>query len=234
MQDALTRARFAGLIDHTALKPETTKLDIEVLCRETRELGFAAACVAPGWVPEASALLRGSASRVCSVIGFPHGSTSTAAKACEARTALEAGAAELDMVVALGRLKSGDLDGTRRDIAAVVETARAYPDAAVKVILETALLTSEEKILACRLAEEAGADFVKTSTGFGPGGATVEDVRLLAEAVGGRLGVKAAGGIRTLDLALALVEAGATRLGCSRSVELLRELDAREPRILRN
>lgn len=228
-----TPRRFARYIDHTALKPETTRADVERLCLETVEHGFAAACVAPAWAAAAAGVLRGSASRVCAVIGFPHGNSLSESKAHEARRAVEAGARELDMVIAVGFLKGGERDAVRADIEAVVAEARRA-GALVKVILETSLLTDEEKALGCRLAEEAGADFVKTSTGFGPGGATVEDTRLLAGAVGGRLGVKAAGGIRTLDFALALIEAGATRLGCSRSVELLREFEAREPRILRN
>ena len=228
-----TPGRFARYIDHTALKPETTRVDVQRLCRETLEHGFAASCVAPAWVAAASGILRGSASSVCAVVGFPHGNSFSEVKAREARRALEAGARELDMVIAVGLLKGGEPDAVRADIEAVVAEARRA-GALVKVILETSLLTDAEKVLGCRLAEEAGADFVKTSTGFGPGGATVADTRLLAEAVGGRLGVKAAGGIRTLELALALLEAGATRLGCSRSVELLREFEAREPRILRN
>ena len=218
---------MARLIDHTALKPETTRRDIEKLCREAREFGFATACVAPVWVPLAADLLRGSTSRVCTVVGFPHGGALPSAKAFESRAALDAGAEELDMVVSPGHLKSGDLDAVRRDIAGVVDAARSFPGALVKVILETCLLTREEKIAGCRLAEEAGADFVKTSTGFGPGGATVEDVALLSETVGSRLGVKAAGGIRSLAFALALVEAGATRLGCSTSVDLMEELRRR-------
>src|SRR5882724_1189743 len=191
----LTPAEFARLIDHTALKPETTTADIERLCREARRLGFATACVAPIWVPLAVESLNGRSSRVCTVVGFPHGGSSTPVKVLESREALEAGARELDMVVSPGLLKSGELDAVRRDIAGVVEAARRVPGAIVKVILETSLLTREEKIAGCRAAEDAGADFVKTSTGFGPGGATVEDVRLLAETAGGRLGVKAAGGI---------------------------------------
>ncbi len=227
MRNDTTNAGLARLIDHTALKPETTRRDVENLCREAREFGFATACVAPIWVSLAADWLRGSSSRVCTVVGFPHGGTLPSAKVFESRAALDAGAKELDLVVSPGHLKSGDLDAVRRDIAGVVEAARSFPGALVKVILETCLLTREEKIAACRLAEEAGADFVKTSTGFGPGGATVEDVTLLSETVGSRLGVKAAGGIRSLDFALALVEAGATRLGCSTSVDLIEELRRR-------
>ena len=222
----LTVAELAGRIDHTALKPETTRGDVERLCRETSEHGFAAVCVAPVWVAAAARCLDGSRSRVCAVIGFPHGSSTAAIKSAEAARALDDGAIELDMVMAVGLLKTGDFPAVESDIRAVVEPARRR-GALVKVILETALLSGEEKARACRLAEAAGADFVKTSTGFGPGGATIEDVALMARAVGGRLGVKASGGIRALDFALALLDAGATRLGCSASVALVCELAAR-------
>jgi deoxyribose-phosphate aldolase len=180
----ITAAELALRIDHTALKPETTRADIERLCRETREYGFAAACLAPVWVRNAARILGGGESKVCSVIAFPHGSATALGKADEARRALEDGAVELDMVIALGLLKSGDHGAIERDIRAVVEPARRAR-AIVKVILETALLSDAEKVLACRLAESAGADFVKTSTGFGPGGATLADVELLARTVGG-------------------------------------------------
>jgi len=222
----LTAAELARRIDHTALKPETTRGDVERLCREAREHGFAAACVAPVWVSAAARCLEGSPSRICAVVGFPHGSSTAAIKGAEASRALDDGATELDMVMAVGLFKSGDFPAVERDIGAVVEPARRR-GALVKVIIETALLSREEKAKACRLAEAAGADFVKTSTGFGPGGATVEDVALMARTVGARLGVKAAGGIRSLDFALALLDAGATRLGCSASVALVRELASR-------
>jgi deoxyribose-phosphate aldolase len=222
----ITAAELARRIDHTALKPETTRADVERLCRETREHAFAAACVAPVWVRDAARCLGGAGPRVCAVIAFPHGAETAGGKADAARRALEDGARELDMVIALGLLKSGDGGAVERDIRGVVEAARPF-GAIVKVILETALLSDEEKVLGCRLAEAAGADFVKTSTGFGPGGATVADVALLARTVGGRLGVKASGGIRSLDFALALIDAGATRLGCSASVGLMRELAER-------
>jgi len=218
----LTAAELARRIDHTALKPETTRGDVERLCRETREHGFGAVCVAPVWIAAAARWLEGSSSRVCAVVGFPHGSSTAEIKAAEAKRALDDGAIELDMVMAVGLFKSDDSSAAESDIRAVVEAARGR-GALVKVILETALLSAEEKVRACRLAEKAGAAFVKTSTGFGPGGATVEDVALMARTVGRRLGVKAAGGIRTLDFALALLDAGATRLGCSASVALVRE-----------
>jgi len=222
----LSAAELAIRIDHSALKPETVRADVERLCREAVEMGFAAVCVAPVWVSAAARCLEGSPSRVCAVVGFPHGSSTAEVKGAEAIRALDQGATELDMVMAVGLFKSGDTPAAASDIRAVVEPARRR-GARVKVILETALLSEEEKMRACRLAETEGADFVKTSTGFGPGGATIEDVRLMARAVGGRLGVKAAGGIRTLDFALALLDAGATRLGCSASVALVRELAAR-------
>jgi deoxyribose-phosphate aldolase len=199
--------------------------DIVRACAEAREHGMCAVCVAPVWVALAARELVGSQVRVASVIGFPHGNTLPEAKAREARLALDAGASELDMVLQVGALRSRDTALVRRDIAGVVRAARER-GAQVKVILETALLTEAEKRLACRLAEEAGADFVKTSTGFGPGGATQADVRLLREAVGDRLGVKASGGIRTLGQALAMVRAGADRLGTSASVAILAELAA--------
>ena len=222
----LTAAELARRIDHTALKSETTRGDVERICREAREHGFAAVCVAPVWVSAAARCLEGSPSRVCAVVGFPHGSSTAAIKGAEASRALDDGATELDMVMAVGLFKSGDFPAVESDIGAVVERARRR-GALVKVILEAALLSGEEKAKACRLAEAAGADFVKTSTGFGPGGATVEDVALMARTVGARLGVKAAGGIRALDFALALLDAGATRLGCSASVALVDELASR-------
>jgi len=222
----MNAAELARRIDHTALAPQTTRADVERLCRETQEFGFANACVAPLWVSVAARRLGGGESGVCAVIGFPHGTSTSECKADEARRAIGDGARELDMVLAIGLLRSGDLPAAERDIRAVVEPAHRA-GAGVKVILETALLSDEEKTLGCRLAESAGADFVKTSTGFGPGGATVPDVALLARAIGGRLGVKASGGIRTLDFALALFEAGATRLGCSGSVSLVEELRRR-------
>jgi deoxyribose-phosphate aldolase len=181
--------------------------------------------VAPLWVALAARELAGAA-KVVAVIGFPHGDTLPQAKAYEALLALESGVAELDMVMQIGALKSGDPTTVLSDIAGVVDAAREH-GARVKVILETALLTEEEKLLACRLAEEAGAHIVKTSTGFGPGGATEADVALLRRAVGDRLGVKASGGIRTLDQALAMIRAGATRLGTSASVSIVREMKER-------
>jgi len=223
----MNAAALARRIDHTTLRPDATRTDIERLCDEARVFGCAAACVAPVWVAAAARGLAESGVAVASVVGFPHGTGTAAGKADEARRALGEGAAEIDLVMAIGLFKSGDVGAVEREIAGVVAAARARPDALVKVILETAFLDDREKIEACRIAEAGGADFVKTSTGFGPGGATVPDVALLARTVGGRLGVKASGGIRTLDFALALLAAGATRLGCSATPALLAELRAR-------
>jgi deoxyribose-phosphate aldolase len=222
----ITPAALAARIDHSVLRPEAAADDIERACGEAVKHGFAAVCVAPAWVGLAVRRLQGSASRVASVVGFPHGDTLTRVKAEEAHCVLEAGAREIDMVMHVGALKSDDADAVREDIQAVVSVVRRHPAALVKVILETALLTDAEKRLACELAEQAGADFVKTSTGFGPGGATVHDVKLMRKTVGMRLGVKAAGGIRDLPTALALLEAGADRLGCSASVAIVQSLAA--------
>jgi len=215
-----TAGGIASLIDHTMLRPEATRADIVKLCGEARQYGFATVCVNPYWVPLAASELAGSAVKVCTVAGFPLGATSTEAKVAEAAAALRAGAREVDMVINVGALRSGDLDTVKLDIQAV---ARVCHDAGaiVKVILETALLTDAQKTTACRLAQAAGADFVKTSTGFGPAGATVQDVVLMRHAVGPRMGVKAAGGIRTLDDFRAMVAAGANRVGASASVKIV-------------
>jgi len=215
-------ADIAKLIDHTLLKPEATRDQIAQLCREAREYGFAAVCVNPCYVGLAAELLRGSPVKVCSVVGFPLGATLPEVKAYEARRAIEEGAAEVDMVLNIGALKSGDLELVRRDIAAVVDVCHAK-GALCKVIIEAALLSDEEKVLACQLAKAAGADYVKTSTGFGPGGATVHDVALMRRTVGPEMGVKAAGGIRSYEAARAMVEAGATRIGASAGVKIVRE-----------
>ncbi|MBV9742827.1 MAG: deoxyribose-phosphate aldolase [Acidobacteriia bacterium] len=216
---------IAALIDHTLLKPEATRADIEKVCSEARQYGFASVCVNPFWVPAVEAELRGSPVKVCTVIGFPLGATSTEAKVAEAALALRAGAQELDMVINVGALRSGDEDLVKLDIRAVVEAAREA-GAIVKVILETALLEDTRKVTACVLAKQAGAEFVKTSTGFGPGGAKVEDVALMRKAVGPQMGVKASGGIRTLADLEAMVAAGATRIGASASVKIMAEAAA--------
>ena len=214
----ITVEQLAKMIDHTELKPNATEERIRSLCSEAIEHGFGAVCVNSCNVRIAAKMLDGSGVTVCSVVGFPLGAMATSAKAYEARTAVEDGAAEIDMVLNVGALKSRNLDYVRNDIAAVVA---AVPSAFVKVILETGYLEEDEIVLACHLAEEAGAHFVKTSTGFGPRGATVEDVRLMRKTVGNRLGVKAAGGIRTFEDAVAMIEAGATRIGASRGIDIL-------------
>ena len=210
----------ASLIDHTMLRPEATRADIVKLCGEARQYGFATVCINPYWVPLAASELAGTAVKVCTVAGFPLGATSTEAKVAEAAAALRAGAREIDMVINVGALRGGDFDTVKLDVQAV---ARVCHDAGaiVKVILETALLDDAQKTAACGLAQAAGADFVKTSTGFGPAGATVQDIVLMRHAVGPRMGVKAAGGIRTLDDFRAMVAAGASRVGASASVKIV-------------
>jgi deoxyribose-phosphate aldolase len=214
--------KLTSMIDHTLLKPEATTAQIEQLCAEARRFGFASVCVNPTHVRLCARLLQGSPVRVCTVVGFPLGASLPEVKAYETRQAIRDGATEIDMVVNIGALKDKNADLVARDIAAVVNTAHAS-GALVKVIIEAALLTDEEKIAACRLAKAAGAEYVKTSTGFGPGGATVQDVVLMRQTVGPEMGVKAAGGIRTLADAEKMVEAGATRLGVSASVKIMAE-----------
>ena len=211
---------LARLIDHTLLKPETTKGEIEKLCAEAKKFSFASVCINPCYVSLCAALLRDSAVKVCTVIGFPLGSTTTATKAFEAEQALHDGAKELDMVINVGMLKSGEYDYVENDIFAVVTTARRY-GALTKVIVETGLLTDDEKVKACLLAKRAGANFVKTSTGFSKGGATVGDVALMRKVVGTAMGVKASGGVRTREEALAMVASGADRIGASASVKIV-------------
>ena len=208
---------LARMIDHTLLKPDAVRVEIEQLCAEALHYGFAGVCVNPSYVQTAAKLLRGSSVNVCTVIGFPLGATSTAAKVFETTQTLQDGAQEVDMVINVGMLKSGDCSFVRNDIAAVVEAARIR-NAATKVILETCLLTDEEIIIVCSLAKDAGADFVKTSTGFSKGGATVHDIALMRKTVGAAIGVKASGGIRTREQALAMIAAGATRIGTSSSI----------------
>ncbi|ASJ13456.1 deoxyribose-phosphate aldolase [Thermococcus thioreducens] len=217
MGDHLDMAKY---IDHTNLKPYATADDIVKLCEEAKEYGFYAVCVNPYRVKLAKELLKGSEVKVATVIGFPLGATPTEVKVFEAKRALEDGADELDMVINIGALKDKDYEYVKRDIEEVVRVAHER-GAVVKVILETCYLTEEEKVKACELAKEAGADFVKTSTGFGTGGATVEDVKLMREVVGQEMGVKAAGGIRTYEQALAMIEAGATRIGTSSGVKIV-------------
>ncbi len=210
---------YAPLIDHTLLKPDASQADIEQLCREAREFGFASVCVNPCNVKLASSLLEGSKVKICSVVGFPLGANKKEIKAYEARKAILDGAREIDMVMNVGALKGGDYKLVEQDMRDVRETCGR--SVITKVILETALLSDEEKIRACEIAKASGMDFVKTSTGFGPGGATVEDVKLMRSVVGEGMGVKASGGIRDAETAARMVEAGATRIGASASVRIV-------------
>jgi deoxyribose-phosphate aldolase len=211
---------IARLIDHTLLKPEATREQVVALCREARQFGFASVCINPYWVATAATELAGSAAKVCTVVGFPLGATTTRVKVAETEEAVRSGAQEIDMVINVGALRSGDSDTVKADIQGVVEVAHRG-GALVKTILETALLDDNQKAIACTLAKLAGADFVKTSTGFGPAGATVHDVALMRLTVGPAMGVKAAGGIRTLEDLRRMVEAGATRIGASASVKIV-------------
>jgi deoxyribose-phosphate aldolase len=225
-RSGIRTGEVATLIDHTLLRPEATRRDIESLCREAVEHGFATVCVNPTWVAACAGLVEGSTVAVCSVAGFPLGATTEDTKRYEAQRAIQDGAREIDMVMDIGALKSGDLELVGRDIRGVVaECHRA--GARTKVIIEAALLTDEEKVTACVLSKAAGADFVKTSTGFGPGGATVADVALMRRVVGETMGIKAAGGVRTLKEALAMLAAGATRIGTSAGVRIVGELAQR-------
>ncbi len=212
--------KIAGMIDHTVLKPDATPEDITKLCGEARKYNFASVCINPSFVPLCSGLLKGSEVKVCTVIGFPLGATTTEVKKFETEQAIAGGAAEVDMVINIGRLKAGDYDYVYNDIFQVVQTARKH-HVISKVILETALLTDEEKIKACVLVKKAGADFVKTSTGFSKGGATVGDVALMKYVVGAGMGVKASGGIRSREDAEAMVASGADRIGASASVKIV-------------
>lgn len=216
----MKRQALARMIDHTLLKPEATPAQIKQLCAEAREHHFASVCINPLYVPLASEELAGSDVKVCTVIGFPLGATPTAVKVYEAELALAQGATELDMVIAIGQLKAGEEAAVRDDIAALAAVCHAH-GALLKVIIEAALLSAAEKVTACRLAQEARADFVKTSTGFARSGATVADIALLRRTVGPEMGVKAAGGIRTYEQALAMIEAGASRIGASAGITIL-------------
>jgi deoxyribose-phosphate aldolase len=213
---------IAGMIDHTMLRPEATRADIVKLCDEARQYGFATVCVNPYWASLAAGELAGSAVKVCTVAGFPLGATTTETKVAEAAASLRAGAREIDMVMNIGEMLSGETDAVKMDILAVTRVCHEA-GAIVKVILENALLDDARKIAACGLAVAAGADFVKTSTGFGPAGATVHDVELMRRAVGPNVGVKAAGGIRTAEDFRAMVAAGANRIGASSSVKIVQQ-----------
>jgi deoxyribose-phosphate aldolase len=220
--ERLTRVdpKIAALIDHTILKPEATRDEISKVCREALKYAFASVCVNPYWVPLVAAQLAGSQVKVCTVVGFPLGANTTEIKRAEAETAIRSGAVEIDMVINVGALRSGDYDTVKVDIRAVVEVAHRG-GAIVKVILETALLDDNQKAIACTLAKMAGADFVKTSTGFGPSGATAHDVALMRLVVGPDMGVKASGGVRSLEDLKNMAAAGATRIGASASVKII-------------
>jgi len=218
-EKSLTPAELAKLIDHTLLKPEATEEQVRKLCQEAREHQFMSVCVNPHWVPFCADLLRGSDVKVCTVIGFPLGANRSEIKAVEAEDAIDRGATEVDMVINIGALKSRQYDVVLNDIKAVVDAASGK--ALVKVIIETCLLTDEEKVKACELAKEAGADFVKTSTGFSTGGATVADIALMCKTVGPEMGVKASGGVRDYESTMAMVRAGATRIGASAGIAII-------------
>jgi len=217
---------IASFIDHTILKPDTTKERVRKVCEEAKEYNFASVCVNPYFVKYASELLRGTNVKVTSVIGFPLGSSTKEIKALEAKNAIENGANELDMVINIAALKDKDYDIVKEDIKAVVDAAKGK--ALVKVIIETCLLTDDEKVMACKLSKEAGADYVKTSTGFSAGGATEHDVKLMRETVGPEMGVKASGGIRDREKAEAMIKAGATRIGASSSVAIVQGINSAE------
>lgn len=212
---------IASYIDHTLLKPEASEADVLKVCAEAAEYGFKSVCVNPVWVKTVATALRGSGVLTCSVVGFPLGATPTDVKSFEARGAVLDGAAEVDMVINIAAARAGDKGALAEDIAAVAETVHAG-GAILKVIIETALLTDEQKVLACQAAVDAGADFVKTSTGFNGGGATVEDVALMRRTVGPEVGVKASGGVRSLADAQAMIAAGATRIGASSGIAIVK------------
>ncbi|MGE7841136.1 deoxyribose-phosphate aldolase [Lysinibacillus sp. NPDC093712] len=218
------KTNYASMIDHTLLKAEATKEQIEKLCAEAKEFGFASVCVNPTWVKYCSELLQNSEVLVCTVIGFPLGANTPAVKAFEAKDAIANGAQEVDMVINIGALKDQNFEQVQADISAVVEAAKG--SAIVKVIIEACLLTEEEKVKACELSVAAGADYVKTSTGFSTGGATAEDIALMRKTVGPELGVKASGGVRSLEDMQKMVEAGATRIGASSGVAIMKGLIA--------
>lgn len=217
-----SKAEIARTIDHTLLDPRADAAGIEKICREAVDHGFFSVCVNPSYVKLAAKELAGTGVAVCTVVGFPLGATTTSTKAHEAGEAVAQGAGEVDMVINVGALKSGDLQLVEQDIREVV---RAAAPQVVKVIIETCYLTDEEKREACRIAVEAGAGFVKTSTGFASGGATLHDIRLMRRTVGDRAGVKASGGIRDIETVLAMLDAGATRIGASSSVKIMAQLD---------
>ena len=214
----MENVNIARMIDHTILKPEATEAEIMQLCKEAVEYNFASVCVNPSMVAKAASILESTPVKVCTVIGFPLGATTTEVKAFETEDTIKKGATEVDMVINVGKLKEGDLAYVKNDIQAVVNAAKGK--ALTKVIIETCLLTDEEKVIACQLSKEAGADFVKTSTGFSEGGATAHDIKLMRETVGPDMGVKASGGVRSREDALVMIENGATRIGASASIAI--------------
>ncbi|WP_125152200.1 deoxyribose-phosphate aldolase [Clostridium rectalis] len=214
----MNKCDLASMIDHTMLKPESIEEDIKNICKEAIANEFASVCINPCYVKLASNLLKESKVKVCTVIGFPLGATTTKVKAFEVEDAILNGAREVDMVINIGKLKDKDYDYVKEDIKAVVDKAKGR--ALSKVIIETCLLTEEEKIIACKIAKEVGADFVKTSTGFSKAGAKVEDIKTMRETVGKEMGVKASGGVRTYEDAIKMIEAGASRIGASASIEI--------------
>jgi deoxyribose-phosphate aldolase len=214
----MNKKDLARMIDHTILRADATEMEVEKLCNEALEYNFASVCINPAMVEKAATMLKGSDVKVCTVIGFPLGATTTEVKAFETEDVIKKGATEVDMVINIGKLKEGDLEYVKKDIEAVVNAAKGK--ALTKVIIETCLLTDEEKVTACKLSKEAGADFVKTSTGFSTGGATASDIKLMRETVGPELGVKASGGVRSNADAIAMIENGATRIGASASISI--------------
>jgi deoxyribose-phosphate aldolase len=219
----ITKAQFARMIDHTLLKNTAIRKDIELLCSEALEFGFASVCVHPFYVGMCSSILHKSSTKVCTVIGFPHGMHRTGVKIAETMQAIHDGAHEIDMVIQVGALIDGDKDIVWNDIRSVADTAH-QSGAVVKAIIETSVLTEEQKISACEIVSDAGADFIKTSTGFAGGGATIEDIQLLRTHVSPEIHIKASGGIRTIEQVMAMIEAGATRIGTSSGVSMLSTL----------
>ena len=214
---------IAKMIDHTLLKQDASATQITKLCEDAKKYNFCSVCVNSSYVPLAAQVLKGSDVKVCTVVGFPLGAASTKAKVAETTEAIEQGANEIDMVINVGFVKSENYDYIRSDIAAIVAAAKGK--ALVKVIIETCLLTDDEKVKVCKIAKEVGADFVKTSTGFSTGGATVEDIALMRKTVGPDMGVKASGGVRSYDTAMAMIEAGATRLGTSSGIDIVNKVN---------
>ncbi|KAJ53374.1 deoxyribose-phosphate aldolase [Clostridium tetanomorphum] len=218
----MNKNELAAMIDHTLLKPEADLSSIKRICEEALKYNFASVCINPCNVKVASDILNGSKVKVCTVIGFPLGATTTAVKVFEAEEAVKNGAEEVDMVINIGRLKDKDYEYVKNDIKSVVQTVKGK--ALIKVIIETCLLSNEEKVIICKIAKEAGADYVKTSTGFSTGGATISDIKLMRDTVGNDMGVKASGGVRTYEDSLSMIEAGATRIGASASIQICEKI----------